>query len=346
MEQKVKTSYAWICVPADIVSAAITGCVLGNKNIPTWNIPVFRTAEESFENGALVDAMLAGLDIWYQLSEYDKPEDTMYCVKFLTQCGDNAAKYIKSTSLVDIKGEAYRLTMDLEDKWLASCRASALYGKESAASRMLTKEQIESCMTSHIELLKDEKLTEVLDQHEHIDTLELFSSKFIWKPFTTRFLTNTVCDEPGAQADISEYSDFISEYLRRLSNSIMLFGVKEQPGELKARVTLFGTSIAVPIYLDEVLRNTDTETVAKWLQGNTHAKVELLYNIAENNHKVALLMCMWSSIKTVIEYDQFAYEECVLRVEAPIPSICKWYAKYEPDEYASLLEYLKSDKDN
>lgn len=336
------TSYAWICVPADIVSAAITGCVLGNKNIPTWNIPVFRTAEESFENGALVDAMLSGLDLWYQLSESDKPEGTMYCIKFLTQCG-KASQYIESTSVVDIKGEAYRLTMDLEDKWLASCRAFALYGKESAASRMLTKEQIESCMASHIELLKDEKLTEMLAQHEHLDTLELFSSKFIWKPFTTKFLTNTICEEPGAQADISEYSDFISEYLRRLSNSVIMFGLKEQPGELKARVTLFGTSIAVPVYLDAVLRNTDTETVAKWLQGNIQAEFELLYNIAENNHKIAMLICMWSSIKTVIEDDHFAYEECRLRLEIPMASLFKWYTKYEPEEYTSLVRYLKAD---
>lgn len=340
------TSYAWICVPADIVSAAITGCVLGNKNIPTWNIPMFRTAEESFENGALVDAMLAGLDLWYQLSESEKPEDTMYCIKFLTQCGDKASQYIESTSLVDIKGEAYRLTMDLEDKWLASCRAFALYGKESAASRMLTKEQIESCMASHIELLKDEKLTEVLDQHEHIDTLELFSSKFIWKPFTNRFLTNTMCSEPGTQADISEYADYISEYLSRLSNSVIMFGLREQPGELKARVTLFGTSIAVPVYLDTVLSNTDTETVAKWLQGNEHSELELLYNLAENNHKIAMLICMWSSIKTIIEDDHFAYEECRLRVEVPITSVFKWYAKYEPEEYTSLVGYLKSDTGN
>lgn len=340
------TSYAWICVPADIVSAAITGCVLGNKNIPTWNIPIFRTAEESFENGALVDAMLAGLDLWYQLSERDKPEDTMYCIKFLTQCGEKTSQYIESTSLVDIKGEAYRLTMDLEDKWLAACRSFVLYGKESAASRMLSREQIESCMASHIEFLKDEKLIEVLEQHEHIDTLELFSSKFIWKPFTTKFLTNTICEEPGAQADISEYADYISEYLRRLSNSIIMFGMKEQPGELKARVTLFGTSIAVPVYLDEVLRNTSTDVVAKWLQGNMQAEFELLYQLAENNHKIAMLICMWSSIKTVIESDHFAYEECKLRLEIPMASLFKWYAKYEPDEYVSLVGYLKSSTGN
>jgi hypothetical protein len=125
-----------------------------------------------------------------------------------------------------------------------------------------------------------------------------------------------------------------------------MFGPKEQTGKLKARVTLFGTSIAVPVYLDSTLSSTDTEIVAKWLQGNMHAESDLLCNLAERNHKIAMLICIWSAIKTVIENDHFAYEECRLRLEAPAPSVLQWYSKYESDEYASFIEYLKSDKDN
>lgn len=344
MEQKVKTSYSWICVPADVLSAAITSCVLGTKNCPTMQIPVFTEDAEVFSNGALVNALLAGLDDWYRLSEIDRPEDNMYAIKFLmTHDSADSTQVITTRDLVAIEGEAYRLKLDLEDKWLAACRASVLYNKETPASRLLTREQMESCMATYLELLQNEKLNEVMSQQEHIPTSDLFTPKYVWKPFSKKVLTNTICEEPGVQADIAEYADYISEYLQRLATSINVFGCKEV-GNVKARVTLFGTSIVVPVYLDRVLRYSSLELVAKWLLDDEEASCELLYTLAESNHKIALLICIWNSIKTIIENDTFSYEYCRPRIEVPMPMVLSWYAKYDPDAYSTLVEYLKFDK--
>jgi hypothetical protein len=209
-------------------------------------IPVFTEDAEVFSNGALVNALLAGLDDWYRLSEIDRPEDNMYAIKFLmTHDPADSTQVITTRDLVAIEGEAYRLKLDLEDKWLAACRASVLYNKETPASRLLTREQMESCMATYLELLQNEKLNEVMSQQEHIPTSDLFTPKYIWKPFSKKVLTNTICEEPGVQADITEYAEYISEYLQRLATSINVFGCKEV-GDVKARVTLFGTSIVVP----------------------------------------------------------------------------------------------------
>lgn len=342
----MKTSYAWICVPADVLSAAITSCVLGPKNCPVLQFPVFTEDAEVFSNGALVNALLAGLDEWYRLSEVDRPEDNLYAIKFLrTYDPADSMQVITTRDLLNIDGEAYRLKIDLEDKWLASCRASVLYGKETPASRLLTKEQMESCMAMHLELLQSEKLNEVMNQQEHLSTADLFTPKYVWKPFSKKVLTNTSCEEPGVQADIAEYADYISEYLQRLSTSINVFGCQEV-GIVKARVTLFGTSIAIPVYLDRVLRHSSLELVAKWLLDDEEASFELLYTLAESNHKIALLVCIWNSIKTIIENDTFSYEECKPRIEVPTPIVLRWYAKYDPDAYSTLVKYLKSDKED
>lgn len=336
-------TYTYTCIPADIIAAAVTRNVVNKKHIPDYKVRVHHRMDLD-ENIIASNAILSGLDLWYTLCKESsrEAESTLYFVKTLTKYEDE--KFLKEEMSLDEilsllpTADAYVLNIEAADKYAAHCRAVVLYGgKEHITTRSNMEEYIE-----HYNMhLQSHNLMGQIYSQPSVRLEDLLSTKFIHKPFSVCLLTDTCFHEPGAQADITEYIDYIGDYLQRLETSINLHKDDESGGSLKGYVSMFGTGIKIPVILDHAFSVTDTEVIAKWIQGDKEAEYEILYSVAENNHKIAMLMCIEKSLKHIVEPAHISYEDCRARIELPAPILMSWLKANDPEAYDSLQEELQ-----
>ena len=337
------TTYTYVCLPADIVAAAVTLSAVNKKSIPDYKVRVHHRIGDLDENIVSADAILSGLDSWYTLcKESDREaEPTLYFVKTLTKYEDE--KFLKEEMTVEEimsllpTADAYVLKIEAADKYAALCRDVVLYG---AKTHIPTRSNMEDYLEYYNLHLQVPTLMEQIYSQPSIKLEDLLSTKFIHKPFSERFLTSTCFHEPGAQADVTEYIDYISDYLQRLKTSIDLHK-DESDGSLKGYVSMFGTGIKIPVILDHAFSVTSTEVIAKWIRGDEAAEYEILYSVAEDNDKVAMLMCIEKSLKHIVEPDYISYEDCRVRIELPAPILISWLKDNDPEAYDALQEELQ-----
>lgn len=338
------TTYTYVCIPADIVAAAVTRSVVNQKHIPDYKVRVHHRIGDLDENIISSNAILSGLDLWYTLCKKSsrEAEPTLYFVKTLTKYEDE--KFLKEEMTVDEilsllpTAEAYVLNIETADKYAAHCRDVVLYDAEE---HITTHDNMEEYLEHYNLHLQTHNLMEQIYSQPSIRLEDLLSTKFVHKPFSACLLTNTCFHEPGAQADVTEYIDYIGDYLQRLETSINLHKDDESGGSLKGYVSMFGTGIKIPVILDHAFSVTDIEVIAKWIQGDKEAEYEILYSVAENNHKVAMLMCIEKALKHIVEPDYTSYEDCKVRIELPSPILMSWLKHNNPEAYNALQEELQ-----
>lgn len=338
------TTYTYICIPADIIAAAVTRSIVNKEHIKDYKVRVHHRIGDLDENIVSSNAILSGLDSWYTLCKESgrESEPTLYFVKTLTKYEDE--KFLKEELTVDEildllpTVDAYVLNMEEADKHAARCRDIVLYDAEE---RITTRSNMEEYLEHYNLQLQSHNVMELIYSQPSIKLEDLLSTKFVHKPFNTCLLTNTCFHEPGAQADVTEYIDYIGDYLQRLETSINLHKEAESGDSLKGYVSMFGTGIKIPVMLDHAFSVTDTEVIAKWIQGDKEAEYEILYSIAENNHKVAQLMCIEKALKHIVEPDYTSYEDCRARIELPSPILLTWFKENHPEAYEDLIEDLQ-----
>lgn len=339
----MNTTYTYICIPADLVAAAVTRNVLNQKHIPEYKIRVHHRLDAAEENGIAYDAILSGLDAWYTLCKEGsrEAEPTLYFVKTLTKYEDE--KFLKEELTVDEildllpTVEAYRLNIEAADKYAAHCRDVVLYNAEE---HITTRSNMEEYLEHYNLQLQSHNVMEQIYSQPSVKLEDLFSTKFVHKPFSKCLLTGTCFHEPGAQADITEYIDYLSDYLQRLETSINMHK-DDSVGTLKGYVSMFGTGIKLPVTLDHAFSVTDIEVIAKWIQGDKASEYEILYSVAENNHKIALLMCIEKALKHIVEPDYLSYDDCRVRIELPLSILMSWLKENDPDAFDALQEELR-----
>lgn len=335
--------YTYICIPADIIAAAVTRNVVNQKHIPDYKVCVHHRMDID-ENIIASNAILSGLDLWHNLCKESgrESEPTLYFIKTLTKYEDK--KFLKEElSLDEILDllptvEAYRLNIEAADKYAAHCRDVVLY---NAKEQITTRSNMEEYLEHYNLHLQSHNLMELIYRQPSVRLEDLLSTKFVHKTFSRLLLTNTCFHAPGAQADVTEYIDYISDYLQHLETSINLHKDDESGGSLKGYVSMFGTGIKIPVILDHAFSVTDTEVIAKWIQGDKEAEYEILYSVAENNHKVAMLMCIEKALKHIVEPDYTSYEDCRVRIELPSPILISWFKENYPEAYEDLQEDLQ-----
>ena len=344
MNTALKTTYTYVCIPADVVAAAVTRSVINKKHIKDYKVRVHHRIGDIDENIVSSNAILSGLDSWYTLCKESgrESEPTLYFVKTLTKYEDE--KFLKEELTVDEilellpTVEAYRLNIEAADKYAAHCRDVVLYDAEEPIT---TRSNMEEYLEHYNMHLQTHNVMELVCKQPSVRLEDLLSTKFIHKTFSSCILTGTCFHEPGAQADVTEYIDYISDYLQHLETNINLHKDDESNGSLKGYVSMFGTGIKIPVILDHAFSVTVTEVIAKWICGDKEAEYEILYSIAENNHKVAMLMCIEKSLKHIVEPDYTSYDECRVRLELPSPILMSWLKVNDPEAYDSLQEELQ-----
>lgn len=339
----MQTTYTYSCIPADIVAAAVTRNVINKKNIPDYKVRVHHRMGDLDENIVGSNAILAGLDAWYSLGKESgrESEPTLYFVKTLTKYEDESV--LKEELSVDEilalipTVDAYVLKIEAADKYAAHCRAVVLYDAED---HITTHSNMEEYLEHYYLQLQNPNLMDQIYEQPSVKLEDLLSTKFVHKPFSARLLTNTCFHEPGAQADVTEYIDYISDYLQRLETSINLH-TDRSAGTLKGYVSMFGTGIKVPVELDHAFSVTAIEVIAKWIQGDSAAEYEILHSVAENHHKIAMLMCIEKSLKHIVEPMHVSYDDCRARIELPVPILMSWLKENDPEAYDALQEELQ-----
>lgn len=340
----MNTTFTYVCIPADLVAAAVTRNVINQKHIPDYKVRAHHRIGDLDENIVSSNAILSGLDSWYTLCKESgrESEPTLYFVKTLTKYEDE--KLLKEEmSLAEIlellpTADAYVLKLEASDKYAAQCRAVVLYGVEE---HITTRSNMEEYLEHYNLHLQSHNVMELVYSQPSVRLEDLLSTKFVHKTFSKLLLTNTCFHEPGAQADVTEYIDYIGNYLQRLETSINLHKDDESGGSLKGYVSMFGTGIKIPVILDHAFSVTDTEVIAKWIQGDKEAEYEILYSVAENNHKIAMLMCIEKALKHIVEPAYTSYDDCRVRIELPAPILFGWLKANDPEAYDSLQEELQ-----
>lgn len=338
------TTYTYVCIPSDLIAAAMTKNVVNRKHIPDYKVRVHHRIGEIDEYVICSNAILSGLDAWKALCKEGgrEAEPIMYFVKTLTKYEDE--KLLKEEMTVDEvlsllpTADAYVLNIEEADKYAAHCRDVVLYGAEE---HITTRSNMEEYLEHYNLHLQSPTLLEQIYNQPSTKLEDLMSTKFIHKPFSACLLTSTGFHEPGAQADVTEYIDYIGDYLQCLETSINLHKDDESSDSLKGYVSMFGTGIKIPVTLDHAFSVTDTEVIAKWIQGDIAAEYEILYSAAENNYKIAMLMCIEKSLKHIVEPDYISYDDCRVRIELPLPILMSWFQKNDPEAYDTLQEELQ-----
>jgi hypothetical protein len=337
------TVYTYICIPADVVAAAVTRNAINKKHIPNYKVRVHHRIGDLDENIVGSNAILSGLDSWYTLCQESgrEADPTLYFIKTLTKYKDE--EFLKEEMTADEilsllpTADAYMLNIEAADKYAAHCRAVVLYDAEE---HITTRSNMEEYLEHYNLHLQSNCLMEQIYNHPSIKLEDLFSTKFVHKTFSKLLLTNTCFHEPKAQADVTDYIDYISDYLQHLETSINLHK-DNSAGTLKGYVSMFGTGIKVPVELDHAFSVTTIEIIAKWIQGDISAEYEILHAVAENNHKIAMLMCIEKSLKHIVEPDYTSYDDCRVRIELPAPILMSWLKANDSEAYNSLQEELQ-----